>query len=145
MNDYDYDNEFYDTDNFEGEVSHKEFDEHVYNDASVKEFAQSDNIKVSDKIKKYSNSFSMARIKSKSSSSKELNTSLNGPEGLDNLSIYTVTWNMGGKSATKNEMELLLPKDKFYHMYAIGSEESMRSILKSFFIADKSEWEKMAQ
>jgi hypothetical protein len=59
------------------------------------------------------------------------------------LNIYTVTWNLNGKLATEQEIRALLPKDKKYHIYAIGSEECMRSIFKSFFISDKTEWEKM--
>jgi hypothetical protein len=59
------------------------------------------------------------------------------------LNIYTVTWNLNGKLATQQEIRRLLPKDKKYHIYAIGSEECMRSIFKSFFISDKTEWEKM--
>ena len=52
---------------------------------------------------------------------------------------------MYGISASKNEFSKLLPKDKFYHLYAIGTEECMRSILVSFFYNDKSVWEKLAQ
>jgi hypothetical protein len=62
-----------------------------------------------------------------------------------NLLIYTVTWNMYGISASKKEISKLLPKDNFYHIYAIGTEECMRSILFSFFYTDKSMWEKLAQ
>jgi hypothetical protein len=62
---------------------------------------------------------------------------------LSTISIFSVTWNLYGKSATPCDIQLLLPKDKKYHIYAIGSEECMRSIFKSFFYSDKSDWEKM--
>jgi hypothetical protein len=39
---------------------------------------------------------------------------------------------------TEDEIIKLLPYDKKYHIYAIGSEECMRSIFKSFFFSDKS-------
>jgi hypothetical protein len=56
-----------------------------------------------------------------------------------NLSIYTLTFNLNGKIATYEDIAKLLKKDKKYHIYAIGSEECMRSIFKSFFLSDKSE------
>jgi hypothetical protein len=52
---------------------------------------------------------------------------------------------MYGQYATRNEIEILLPKDKFYDIYAIGTEECMRGILTSFFYNDKSAWEKLAK
>jgi hypothetical protein len=58
------------------------------------------------------------------------------------LSIYCVTWNLFGKSASYEEISSLLPEKK-YDIYAIGSEECMRSIFKSFFYSDKTHWEKM--
>jgi hypothetical protein len=61
---------------------------------------------------------------------------------MESLSIYAVTWNLYGKSATPNDIKALLPEQK-YDMYVIGSEECMRSIFKSFFFSDKSHWEKM--
>jgi hypothetical protein len=66
----------------------------------------------------------------------------NKPTVISSLSIYTVTWNLYGKSATDEDIQALLPEKK-YDMYVIGSEECMRSILKSFFFSDKSHWEKM--
>jgi hypothetical protein len=61
---------------------------------------------------------------------------------LDNLSIYTVTWNLGGKAASREHIAAILPEKK-YDIYAIGSEECMRSIFKSFFYSNKSNWEQM--
>jgi hypothetical protein len=62
---------------------------------------------------------------------------------LMNLKIYTVTWNQNGKIATMDEIKKIVQNNKKYHIYAIGSEECMRSIFKSFFITDKTEWESM--
>jgi hypothetical protein len=59
--------------------------------------------------------------------------------------MYAVTWNLHGKAAKSQDIELLLPKDNFYHMYVIGTEECMRSILTSIFYSDKSEWEILLQ
>jgi hypothetical protein len=64
------------------------------------------------------------------------------PIVIDSLSIYTVTWNLFGKTASSADIKALLPEKK-YDMYVIGSEECMRSIFKSFFYSDKSHWEKM--
>lgn len=49
------------------------------------------------------------------------------------------------KSAKENELSLILPKKDFYHIYAIGTEECMRSILASFFYADKTSFEEQIQ
>ncbi len=59
------------------------------------------------------------------------------------LKIYTVTWNLYGKKSDIHSIEKLIPKDKNYDIYAIGTEECMRSIFKSFFYSNKSEWEDM--
>ena len=73
------------------------------------------------------------------------NTILGKKSKINNLSVYTVTWNMFGQTSSVKEIELLLPKDNFYHIYAIGTEECMRSILFSMFYIDKSFWEEMTQ
>ena len=68
---------------------------------------------------------------------------------LERLNVYCVTWNMYGKAASQGEIKNLLPKfnkeGEKYHIYALGTEECMRSILFSFFYNDKSAWERVAQ
>jgi hypothetical protein len=64
------------------------------------------------------------------------------PKLTERLSIHCVTWNLYGKTATKDDIKALLPEKK-YDIYAIGSEECMRSIFKSFFYSDKTHWEQM--
>jgi len=64
--------------------------------------------------------------------------------------IYTVTWNLKGEISTKDEIKLLLgstlksssslEQNKFFHIYAIGTQECLRSIFSSFFNSDKEEW-----
>ena len=61
----------------------------------------------------------------------------------DDLLIYTVAFNMKGNKPNKNDLKLLLKRDKPYNMYVIGSEECMRSILMSFFYDNKDEWVNM--
>ena len=67
----------------------------------------------------------------------------NSNQNFMNINIYTVTWNQNDKIATREEIAKIVPNNVKYHIYAIGSEECMRSIFKSFFISDKSEWERM--
>ena len=57
------------------------------------------------------------------------------------LKICCITWNMHGEDPTLATVEDLLTPHQSFDIYAIGSEECMRSIFKSFFISDKSEWE----
>lgn len=58
----------------------------------------------------------------------------------NNLHIYTVTWNIKGNLPSEEDVEMLLPKDKHYDMYIIGTQECMRSILSSFFFSNKDPW-----
>ena len=57
------------------------------------------------------------------------------------LKICCLTWNMHGLIPTEEEVEKLLNPHLNYDIYAIGSEECLRSIFKSLFYSDKSEWE----
>ena len=57
------------------------------------------------------------------------------------LKLCCITWNMHGLSPSQNEIKSLLEPHKNCDIYAIGSEECLRSIFKSFFYSDKSEWE----
>jgi NAD(P)H-flavin reductase len=63
----------------------------------------------------------------------------------ETVTIYTVTWNLYGKTASLTELIKLIPKNEFHHIYAIGTEECMRSILMSMIYANKSPWEKLVQ
>ena len=50
-------------------------------------------------------------------------------ENNDNpLLIYIVTWNIHGKQPLNEHLSTLLPKNKFYHMYIIATQECMRTI-----------------
>jgi len=79
------------------------------------------------------------------SPNKTLKKSENLTANSDTISIYAVTWNLHGKSARTEEVAQLIPKDKFHHIYVIGTEECMRSILTSLLFSDKSAWENMIQ
>ena len=57
------------------------------------------------------------------------------------LRICCITWNMHGLLPTDNQIRLLLDPHKNYDIYAIGSEECLLSIWKSFFYSDKTMWE----
>lgn len=59
--------------------------------------------------------------------------------------MYAVTWNLHGEAARLEDIEVLIPKNNFYHLYVIGTEECMRSIFSSIFYSDKSEWESLLQ
>lgn len=50
---------------------------------------------------------------------------------------------MNGKTPTKENVSKLLIKNLKYLVYAIGTEESMRSIFQSFFYSNKDQWIKM--
>jgi hypothetical protein len=60
----------------------------------------------------------------------------------EKLLIYTVTWNMMGLCPDINDVENLLMKKqkKFFHIYAVSSQECMRSIFYSFFNSNKDQW-----
>ena len=57
------------------------------------------------------------------------------------LKICCLTWNMHGLLPNDKQIQELLNPHKNYDIYAIGSEECLRSIFKSFFLCDKTEWE----
>ena len=57
------------------------------------------------------------------------------------LKICCLTWNMHGLLPNDKQVQELLNPHKNYDIYAIGSEECLRSIFKSFFKCDKTEWE----
>ncbi len=57
------------------------------------------------------------------------------------LKICCITWNMHGLNPNQNEINSLLGPHKDFDIYAIGSEECLRSIFKSLFYSDKSTWE----
>ena len=61
------------------------------------------------------------------------------------LKICCITWNMHGLLPNQEQVNQLLDPHKNFDIYAIGSEECLRSIFKSLFISDKSEWEKQLQ
>jgi hypothetical protein len=61
------------------------------------------------------------------------------------LKICCLTWNMHGLFPTQERVQQLLSPHKNYDIYAIGSEECLRSIFKSLFYSDKSEWESSLQ
>ena len=58
------------------------------------------------------------------------------------IRICCLTWNMHGLVPTEEQVQKLLNRHSNYDIYAIGSEECLRSIFKSLFYADKSEWER---
>ena len=55
--------------------------------------------------------------------------------------LCCITWNMHGITPTKDDVVNLLSPHQNYDIYAIGSEECMRSIAKSFLFSSKSHWE----
>ena len=57
------------------------------------------------------------------------------------LKICCLTWNMHGLVPNEEQIKNLLDPHKNFDIYAIGSEECLRSIFKSLFYSDKSEWE----
>lgn len=59
------------------------------------------------------------------------------------LKICCITWNMHGLNPNQDQIKSLLdPHVKNdYDIFAIGSEECVRSIFKSLFYSDKSIWE----
>ena len=50
------------------------------------------------------------------------------------LKICCITWNMHGLNPTPNEIKSLLDPHKNFDIYAIGSEECLRSIFKKFIL-----------
>ena len=61
------------------------------------------------------------------------------------IKICCLTWNMHGLMPSKEQVNLLLAPHKNFDIYALGSEECLRSIFKSLFVSDKSEWESRLQ
>ena len=61
------------------------------------------------------------------------------------IKICCLTWNMHGLVPTDEQVQKLLNRHLHYDIYAIGSEECLRSIFKSLFYSDKSEWERKLQ
>ena len=61
------------------------------------------------------------------------------------IKICCLTWNMHGLVPTEEQVQKLLNRPSNWDIYAIGSEECLRSIFKSLFYADKSEWETKLQ
>ena len=61
------------------------------------------------------------------------------------LKICCLTWNMHGLMPNQEHLNQLLQPHKNFDIYAIGSEECLRSIFKSLFVSDKSEWESRLQ
>lgn len=63
------------------------------------------------------------------------------PDALssETLRILSVTWNMNAKKPPKDLHELLRPEIK-HDIYAIGTEECLKTIFKSAFGASKMKW-----
>lgn len=61
------------------------------------------------------------------------------------IKICCLTWNMHGLMPNQEQVNQLLTPHKNFDIYALGSEECLRSIFKSLFISDKSEWESRLQ
>ena len=57
------------------------------------------------------------------------------------LKVCCITWNMHGLNPNQNEINSLLGPHKDFDIYAIGSEECLRSIFKSLFYSDKTTWD----
>lgn len=58
------------------------------------------------------------------------------------FTMCCLTWNMHGLTPSPKEIDNLLSPHKGFDIYAIGSEECLRSIFQSLFISDKSYWER---
>lgn len=58
------------------------------------------------------------------------------------FTMCCITWNMHGLTPSYKEIENLLSPHKGFDIYAIGSEECLRSIFQSLFFSDKSSWER---
>ena len=69
----------------------------------------------------------------------------NNAEEIENkpnkLKVCCLTWNMHGLMPTQELITALLGPHKHFDIYAIGSEECLRSIFKSLFYSDKTTWE----
>ncbi len=61
------------------------------------------------------------------------------------LKIFCITYNLHGLIPTEKEVSDLFDNYKNYDLYVIGTQECLRSILKSLFISDKQIWEDLLQ
>lgn len=59
------------------------------------------------------------------------------------LLIYVLTWNISGKSPTKEEMDKIIPKNKKYDLFIINTQECLQSIGASFMSSSKEKWVEM--
>ena len=66
-------------------------------------------------------------------------------QSKNKIKICCITWNMHGLIPTPEIVKSLLEPHINYDIYAIGSEECLRSIFKSLFFSDKSDWETKLQ
>jgi hypothetical protein len=63
---------------------------------------------------------------------------------IENLRIYVVTWNMGGKIPDINITPLINPGvESDPHLIVIGTQECQNSIERSLILTSKEEWESM--
>jgi len=71
------------------------------------------------------------------------NNSSENSQKLVNFSLCCITWNMHGEAPSNKQIKDLLDphKQKNFDIIAIGSEECLRSIFKSLFYWDKTQWE----
>mmetsp|Transcript_4928 Transcript_4928/g.9233 ORF Transcript_4928/g.9233 Transcript_4928/m.9233 type:complete len:486 (+) Transcript_4928:3106-4563(+) len=56
------------------------------------------------------------------------------------IRVLTLTWNMCGKPCP-DEITNLIPQDVKHHVYAIGTQECLRSIATSLIVQTKKQWE----
>ena len=65
-------------------------------------------------------------------------------EKINHLKVFTVTFNMGGKTPTFEDIDRLLMKDSILHdVYVFASQEALTSIAKSICNPDKSTLDQM--
>ena len=74
----------------------------------------------------------------------EINSNINTiVTKYNKLKLCCITWNMHGLNPSPREIKSLLEPHKNCDIYAIGSEECLRSIFKSLFYSDKSAWKQV--
>jgi hypothetical protein len=56
------------------------------------------------------------------------------------LRVHCLTWNMNAKDASVEDVQLLLPRNR-YHIYAVGTQECENTIAKSLLFSSKERWE----
>jgi hypothetical protein len=108
----------------------------------IHEETKTSTFEANDSLTKDSNQSPLKKFHTSFQDKQRSSSFIEKPKIASSLSIFTVTWNLNGKSASPKEINALLPEKK-YDIYAIGSEECMRSIFKSFFFSDKKHWENM--